>query len=82
MRGGERFEQPQKDARRFLAAAADFDDGAELVYRLTSSEEYGAMQLRAALSADTSVEFVRDHVQPLLERLGSDELHLGTCKQV
>jgi hypothetical protein len=82
IRSGERFANAATDARKFLSAATDYDDGVDMVYRLTNAQEYGMQRLRDALMSDTSVDFLNAVVHPFIERLGSDELCIGTCKQV
>lgn len=82
IRSGERFLNPAVDARKFLSAATEYEDGVDMVYRLTNAQEYGMQRLRDALMSDTSIDFLNAIVHPFIERLGSDDLCIGTCKQV
>ena len=75
---GEAFQKPQ-DARRFLDAAVEYDDKLDLLSKLTS--ENGLKILRRAITAEKSdtVDFLRNHVLPLIKLLGCDELSSGMC---
>lgn len=80
MKGAGEFRSIPADTRRFLAAATEFEDGPEMIYRLTSPEEHGSKLLRLAVCAETSASFLTEHVQPLLQRLGYEQFHIGTCE--
>ena len=81
VKSGDRFTNPVPDARKFLEAAAGFTDGADMLYRLVNPADHGEKQVRAAMSADASAAFLNEVAHPFLERLGSDELYIGTARQ-
>lgn len=68
------------DGRRFLRAAAHFDDGLELLNLLTAPQWYGSKQLRLALCSESAIEFLERSVLPFLAFLGSDEMNMGMCR--
>ncbi|KAJ8602141.1 hypothetical protein CTAYLR_001664, partial [Chrysophaeum taylorii] len=76
----ERFELSGQDGARFLREAAEFRDGAELLYQLTDPQRNGAKILKRALCCEDSVDYYRRSVVPFLARLGQDDMCLGTCK--
>ena len=55
-----------------MTAVLAYDDKIELLVRLQSKDEYGAKVLKAAITSDTTTDFLNDCIVPFLRLLGSD----------
>ncbi|KXZ51992.1 hypothetical protein GPECTOR_10g1014 [Gonium pectorale] len=71
---------PYRDSVRFLQALLEYDDPADLLYRLNNQKERGLTLLKQALMQDGSPERMAQYVVPIFRLLGSDTLSGGTCR--